>query len=1163
MLHFSRLRLVGFKSFVEPAELIIDPGLTGVVGPNGCGKSNVVEALRWVMGETSARQLRGTDMDDVIFGGTTTRPPRNVAEVTISLDNREHTAPPQFDAAEELDITRRITRGEGSAYKVNGKEVRARDVQLLFADAATGARSTAMVSQGRVGALINAKPAQRRALLEEAAGIGGLHTRRHEAETRLRAAEGNLARLDDVLIALEGQMGGLRRQAKQAQAYRALSEQVQRAEAVVLRLRWVAALRAVDTARRALEAAQRAHAEATARTATATTLQADAALALEPARAAEAEAGARLQRLTLAREHLDAEDRALAQATAEHTTRLTQATADLGREQARLDDAAQALERLKEDLARLDDETADDPLAQAAAAERVDTATDAAETLADALARATTRLAEHKARRDALIRADAEARQRRDTTLARVTGARRERDEVAGTQIDPQELAAATEAEAQADEALDQARERQEEAEAARAEARAAAEHASEALRAAQNTLTSLEAEARGLAAILAPARRTDSRQGPSALETLPVPPGLEKALAGALGDASQAGLDPATASHWRPLPPLRLPPLPEGARALAEALKTPAALARRLNATGLVPDAATAERLHGQLAPGQRLVDPDGGVWTWEGLVQAPGSQDGAAAAAARLETRNRLLALEADTTAAQEQVDLAAHAEAEARLILEARTGAEQDTRHQVREAERALTQARERRAALDRAAASTAGRLSALAEALIRLEEDLQEAEARAEAAEDALDALGSDAPAEDEVARLNADLARARSVQVAAQADHDRLKRDADERARRRQALARDIQAWTAREADAQARLDELNARREGALAALADLEGRPDALAEQRDALLDALEEAEARRREASDALARSERALKDADKAQRDAERAEAQAREDEVRAEAALEQGQAEARAAAQAIAERRDCTPEALAAQADLPPDDTLPPITEAEELFHRLSRQRDAMGPVNLRADQELRELEEQVSTLTLERDDLIAAIARLRHGINELNKEGRARLLESFNKVDQHFQALFQRLFGGGRAHLTLIESDDPLEAGLEIMASPPGKRLQSLSLLSGGEQALTATALLFAVFLTNPAPICVLDEVDAPLDDANVDRFCSMLRTLTDTTRTRFLVVTHHRMTMARMDRLFGVTMAERGISSLVSVDLRHAADLAAQPGPTA
>ena len=351
MIHFVRLRLSGFKSFVEQTEVQIEPGLTGVVGPNGCGKSNLVEALRWVMGEASARQMRGGEMDDVIFGGTASRPPRNLAEVAVVLDNRDRKAPAHFNDAAELEVIRRIDRGQGSLYKVNGREARARDVQVLFADAATGARSTAIVSQGRIGTLINAKPADRRSLLEEAAGISGLHSRRHEAELRLKAAEANLDRLVDILAAQDTQLQGLKRQARQAARYRTLSQQIRDAEARLFATLWSKAISDLDAAHHANAEIERQVATLTGLAAQAATRQAEAAAGLPALRLVEAEAAAKTQRLVTARQQLDTEESRIAAAKRDMELRLQQIGTDLHREAARANDAEQALARLTADPA--------------------------------------------------------------------------------------------------------------------------------------------------------------------------------------------------------------------------------------------------------------------------------------------------------------------------------------------------------------------------------------------------------------------------------------------------------------------------------------------------------------------------------------------------------------------------------------------------------------------------------------------------------------------------------------------------------------------------------------------------------------------------------------------------------------------------------------------
>ncbi len=1162
MVQVTRLRLSGFKSFVDAAELVVEPGLTGVVGPNGCGKSNLVEALRWVMGETSARQMRGGEMDDVIFGGTSERPARNIAEVTIGLDNSDGSAA-AFRQFEDLEITRRIERGGGSVYRVNGTEARARDVQLLFADAATGARSTAMVSQGRVGALIAARPAQRRALLEEAAGIAGLHSRRHEAELRLKGADANLERLDDVLSALDGQARNLRKQARQAAHYRTLSEAIRAAEAVVLRRRWLGAIGALDSARAALREDERRVAALTAALAEASRHHDAAAGSLDPLRAQATEAAAALQRLAVERDRLADEAARLSASQDSARTRKAQTESDLERERTRGADAEAALARLAEEAAALDHAAAGEAEARRISRDRLAAAQAEVEVLDTAVSDQTRALAESEANRAALDRRirEAEARaahlaRRRDATAEELRQTRERA--VAEAEIKATEAALA-----EAESAAGAAADRRARAETARAEARAALDRARETVQAAGAERARLRAEAEALDALLIETAPMTGG-GPVMLDVVSVAPGDEGALGAAFGDdlaVEQADDAPA---FWADLAPLADPaPLPPGVAPLADSVRAPPALARRLVAVGLVRDRDTGDALRHDLRPGQRLVTRDGDLWRWDGLtVRAGAGAAGGDQAAARLRSRNKLAAVrealaraeaelarvEADAAGAR---DALAAAEAEDRDAMEARRASESD-----------VGRARSARDEVRRRAAEVEVRLAALAGTLEQLGADAADAAAQADQARAERAGLDDGGAARADLEGRRATLAEARTALVEARAADDHLKREIGERQRRREAVREETASWQQRLRQGQTQGAALEQRLASLAEELATLAEAPARLEAERARLADALAAAEISRRDGADALASAETRARAAAEARREAEGALARAREDRVRREGQVEQGRKACRDIAGAIAERLDSTPERLPEAAGLAADDVLPDQETAEADLLRLSRERDGMGPVNLRAEAELAELDEKVAALRHEREDLTGAISRLRQAIQEINREGRQRLRDSYAAVNEHFQTLFARLFGGGEAHLEMIESDDPLEAGLEIMASPPGKKLQMLSLLSGGEQALTALALLFAVFLTNPAPICVLDEVDAPLDDANVDRLCRLLESLSASAATRFLLVTHHRMTMARMDRLFGVTMMERGVSTLVSVDLRQAERLR-EPGATA
>ncbi len=1145
MLLFTKLRLFGFKSFIDPTELDIAPGLTGIVGPNGCGKSNLVEALRWVMGESSAKQMRGGEMDDVVFAGTADRPQRSLAEVTIEIDNGARSAPPPFDAFDNLEVCRRIERGRGSTYRVNGREVRARDVQLLFADAATGARSTALVSQGQVGKLIAAKPWERRTLLEEAAGITGLHTRRHEAELRLRAAEANLERIQDVLAALDAQVQSLKKQARQAARYRTLADQIRKTEALIYACRWHAATAAESDARERLHSAETAVADLTARAAAASARQLEAASALPERRRAENEAAVRLQGLLLAQEALQAEERRMETDHAASATRLGQIAADLGRERSLSAEADATLaeldsERIRLEARRQGERNALDAARQGLAAAAAEVAGLDARVVALAEA-----VAASEAGRAALTRARHDHETRRKRLADRAEDIARQRRTLDAQGLDTA-LAGRAEAEAaSAQEHLDRAREALDAAERSLAEAESRSEAAAEERRAAETAHARLKAEADALAQLLASG---EAGGAAPVLDALTLEPGSEVVLGAALGDDLLAPIDESAPARWRSLGPMAAEPLPAGVRPLSELVRGPAALERRLGHIGIVECTAEGDRLQSSLRPGQRLVSRDGALWRWDGFAVSPA----ASAAAARLRQRNRLTEVDSLMSAAAGRLSACTVAATGAKERAAAAAAVCREARTACSAAEAAFERARHLHALARERADRAAAHAAALAHAAEAIDAELQETESRLATVAAELQALADPAVARERLADLRRRLDARRSFQAERQAAVDALLREAEGRRRRLDTIGRESASWTTRRETALGHLEVLTSRQRAAEIDHARLRSLPAEIAGTRSRLMGEIQDAEARRGQAADALALAESGLADADRTLRAAEILLAQVREDRIRAEAAVEQAERVRGTLAAHITELLDTAPEHLARIADLGAESAGGNIEAAESRLERLRRERDLMGPVNLRADQEAEEQGQRIATLARERDDLVQAIAKLRRGIGELDREGRQRLLASFEQTDRHFRELFARLFGGGRAHLALTESDDPLEAGLEIIASPPGKRLQALSLLSGGEQALATLALVFAVFRTNPAPICVLDEVDAPLDDANVDRFCSLLEELAAAGGTRFLIITHHRMTMARMDRLFGVTMAERGISQLVSVDLRRA-----------
>ena len=1147
---FRRLRISGFKSFAEPTNVEILPGLTGIVGPNGCGKSNVVEALRWAMGESSARSLRGGEMEDVIFAGTAGRASRNIAEVTLFLDEAVGRAPPPFHEQPELEVVRRIERGNGSAYRINGREARARDVQTLFADLGSGARASAMVSQGRVGALVGAKPEDRRAVLEEAANITGLHGRRHEAELKLRAAEANLARAEDLRAQLEGQLGNLKRQARQASRYRNISGAIRAAEAELLSLQRARVALVRDQAAAALHAAEVAVAAATDAATAATSRAAEATAALPPLRDIEANARTILERHRVAQERIAGEEQQARVALAEAQRRIDQLRQDLSHAGELRRDAAAADQRLAAEEAGLAEADEGYDGRAAAAETEADAAVEAVRVAEATANRATEAAAQANARAEAAGQLLSQAEHRSNRLNEQLRSISHERERVAAQQVDAAVAARAVDAAETAEAALAVARTAVEQAEQERGATAAALATARDRQATADSALARLSAEAQALAEVLAV---KDGERWPPMIDSLTVASGLEAALGAALGEELTSALDPAAARHWRELPAFDpLPGLPADAVPLAASVQGPVALARALSQVGLVEDEDDGLAHQSALHPGQSLVSRSGAVWRWDGYTIRAGTPT---QAAVRLQQRNRLAALRRGLVTAEQETFAARTVRTKVETASQAAVTAEQMARDERRELERKLDRARASLTGLRNQAATGIARLGAVDDQLSRITTERDEALIALGQVRDTQAALPDISELRVAVDQARSVLTAVRARENATRSERDSLARGHAARSDRRRIIIAERAGWAERSKDAADRVSDLTARHTDAEAALKALEARPAEMAARRAEALDALSAGETDHRSAAETLSVAVTLASDVDRAARTAEATLASRREDAVRADGMAQQGRQAWGVVAERILERLGASPVLPDPPSDLSQDGE----DKARRRLERQLKEREEMGPVNLRAEQEAEDVEAQIGTIETEREELTTAIAKLRGSIGHLNREGRERLTAVLQQVDKNFQQLFTRMFGGGRAHLALVGSDDPLEAGLEIYAQPPGKKLATLSLLSGGEQALTALSLIFAVFRCNPAPVCVLDEVDAPLDDANVERFCLLLDDMVRDTGTRFLVVTHHPLTMARMDRLYGVTMQERGVSRLLSVDLARATDLIDPP----
>jgi chromosome segregation protein len=1155
MIQFKKLRLSGFKSFVDRTELEISTGLTGIVGPNGCGKSNLVEALRWVMGETSAKRMRGGGgMEDVIFNGTDARPARNFAEVSLLLDNSDRSAPAAYNSEEEIEVTRKIEKDKGSLYKVNGKTTRARDVQMLFADTVTGANSPALVSQGRVTAMINAKPQERRLILEESAGVSGLYVRRHEAELRLRAADNNLQRLDDLLGSMEGRLGSLKKQARQAVRYKELSEQIRELERSIAYLEWRNLVNKIEGAKAKFGEAESVVVERTETVTQLTKTQNAQAEELPALRQKEAESAAALQAQKLTLQRIEDQEKAIEDQLNETELQLERLKEDRQHETESEAENSATLERLKEEEKNLQESevSEQDVLEEKRAIkDRLEKEVQELEREYESFM---AKAAESKASRQSVERQIAS-----DESRLSVTQERKEKLE--------EDLKAAQE-NFQSDNAHQTLKEEivalekevsslREQRDAAK-ESLEVAEKAVEEARSEQQTRERAESEIKTEIKTLETVLQSDEDENfVPVLNDIEADKGFETALSRALGDTLMASTDGEAPMVWieRDFNPSDFPSLPSQAKILEPHVKAPRHLKAALSLIGVVDNIEEGRTAASELKPGQSIVSLDGAYWRWDGLHIKATAAD---RHAQRLQQTNRLKDLreklpqeEAQAQTARQTLEQAQSDKSQKQQALETLQTQTREQEQELGSKQTALSELTEQRSGLF-------AEIAKLEESLTNANQDIEDLEASLKENRQALESNDEETinAQNEQVDKVREKLTEIRNSLREAVRELDMVQQEQSRRKARLHAIADESVNLQNRIIRSRERLKELETREEQLNEKREELKNAPKTMGSEREELLARIAELEEQRNKDADKLAAVENELSETSRALKEAESVLSDARESRASAQATASAGQEQLDEIVAGINEQFDMSPEALITETNLSigEDQELPAIEPLKEKKEKLVRSRDLIGAVNLRAEQEATELEQEVGGVLDERNDLVQAIEELREGIEKLNVEARERLMTAFDHVNGHFQRLFVQLFGGGKAHLALVESDDPLESGLEIFAQPPGKTLQSLSLLSGGEQTLASIALIFGMFLTNPSPICVLDEIDAPLDDANVDRVCDLLDEISERGETRFLVITHHRLTMARMDRLYGVTMAERGVSQLVSVDLNQQLD---------
>ena len=1133
---FKSIRISGFKSFLEPTEIDLNEGLTGIVGPNGCGKSNIVEAIKWVMGENSARQMRGEGMDDVIFSGSNERPARNFAEVTIKLDNTEKKAPASFNQFDEIEISRKIEREKGSTYRINSKQVRARDVQLIFADTATGARSSGIVSQGRISQIIESSLEERRIILEEAANIKGLHNRRHEAELKLNGATDNLSRLLDIENTYNEQLIELEKQGRKAARYRSVGDRLRKAEASLFLSLLNTAEKEFDELETKFEKSKNNVEEAQINLSKNTKSKLEIFNKLPELRKIETEKAAILQSLNISKIRLEEEE-----ATSKFTlnnvlNQITQIETDIKREIEIKDDANKTITNLLLEKDKLQLDTKDFTTKKNDASKKVNELKIKSEDADAKLSSINSEIFSIKSDKSDLENRINNLKEKiknseDQKSQFNITEDKKLIDEHNKKRVNIEKL---IKEESNKLELIKKQLETKENLNINLKEKKGKIDYDLNVMRADLHSLSSLLGY--------------DEFKNNTLEATIDDIGNLQDAIGSVLGETILAPVksdnsDEQNISYWKEITAKFEEKLPKGATPIISKIKKNSILDIALIGIGIVENEKTALKLQKELSFGQALTTLKGGLWRWDGYVQPLGVQN---SYSERLQQITKLRNLQDELPSKEKEEVTIVNEINQNELELKKFFGTTKEIESKINLLNNELNDTKLSISSLDSKINSSTILLKEHQNILDTSQKELVDLEKLSEKSVNLPTLLA------DELKIRNA-ADQCRNELTDAMAAEQQIRNQESYQQRNLMQINNQKNDWENRKDEAETRIKSLKERLDNLKEDKSRLEKLPDNFVEKANELNIKIETAEQKRNLAADKLVQTETLLNEAEKLEKSSEQNLASFREDMIKVEAALNLASTKIENIEDRVYEKLRVKSKQLKEIVNLSDNEELNTSIETlEKTVQRLLNERESLGAVNLRAEEEMNEMRQKIELMSKERVDLELAIEKLKSGIFELNKEGRQRLKDSFELVNKNFKNLFKKLFGGGDAELKLVGDDDPLKAGLEILASPPGKKMQLLSLLSGGEQALTAISLIFSVFLCNPAPICILDEVDAALDDSNVSRFCNLLDKIVDETETYFLVVTHHRLTMAKMNRLFGVTMEQKGISRLVSVDLEQA-----------
>ena len=1149
---FTRLKITGFKSFVDTTVLDIKPGLTGLVGPNGCGKSNIVEAMKWNMGEAGPSRLRAGEMNDIIFAGTKGRPSRNSAEVTLTIENNNEELLQAYTDSSEIEVSRKIEKDDGSTYQINNKEVRQRDVQILYADIAIGSRSNAIVDQGQVGKIINSKPQERRQILEEAAGISGIHARKHETELKLKSTETNLDKLEEIITNDVSRLKELSRQSNQAKRYKTISENIRKLEATILYQRWNSNKEKIEINKKQLESCTENVNQITRKIASVSLQQQNIENDLPALREENQKYSNILNKLKVEYDILIKEEESISLEKAKQKDTIKNLIAEIFNEEKlfkeldiqykelttnintiKINTTDININELKENLENLKKEEAYNSEKLTESERALAYNTSQIENLQNEIVKLKLQKEETKNSLQKNIEeiknlnTISKENNEKDVFLNKIDILKKKLKDEDSKEISTlKKLDIIVKKIKNLNEKIDQKK------------------------IVLQNKLRSID-QYNASKDILTKLFESDEKN--IVINYLKFPNGFEKAIEAALGHGLKASLEKSSI-EWRNIDQQSLKSLPEGIKSLSDYTKGVPEVLNILKLTGLVDTSEQGDLLQHKLIPGQQLVTKNGGLWRWDGYTH---TENAKTPANQILQNKTNLIELtskinslqseisnhETDILNLNSEINSSENNKIDNNAILLKINNSKIDIRSIIEKEQSAMSIYIENNnvnktklAILESSKSKNEYLFKKLSNELaICLKKEL------------------SVSQIEDLKKNINQITSKNNEKKIELNNYFSVYQKELstiDNRENHLNQLVNEKSRLDSQINNIKNRIKNLKYNKNHLELDIKNLDLKPIQIEKLKLKIFNEIDNLKKKSNNISEKLLNKENENKSILNELKTYNEELINYREDKARQESLLQQSIERNNEDRERIYEKLKITPDKFNEIIDLSIETQ--GIEESNLTLEKLIIQRERIGPVNLVAEEDSEKLRIKLEEIDQEKEDLINAINKLRSSIRAINKEARARLLEAFDEVNKHFKELFTNLFGGGEAYLNLEGSDDPLESGLELMASPPGKKLQQMSLLSGGEQALTAMALIFSVFLTKPSPICVLDEVDAPLDESNVDRFLDLIDSISKKSETRFLVISHHRLTMARMDRLYGITMQEPGVSQLVSVSLKDA-----------